>query len=157
MSKRLNAGAMRVRGFLEIASALYDSSLANLGVQLTLMIAKPPRAKREVGVSFATGGTVVLERVTRKKVDVGWVNPAAALAMAVRGKGIFTKPAPLRKLANFLSWDRMVFAVSEKSGISSLSEVRERQIPLHVSMTGTTPVRDNLCFIMVWKFFALTV
>ena len=34
MIKKLNAGAMRVRGFLEIASALNDSSLANLVVHL---------------------------------------------------------------------------------------------------------------------------
>jgi TRAP-type uncharacterized transport system substrate-binding protein len=34
------------------------------------------------------------------------------------------------------SWDGMAFAVSEKTGVSSLAEVRDRKVPLTVSVRG---------------------
>jgi hypothetical protein len=135
---------MRVRGFLEIASALYETSLPNVGARLKMTLAAAPRPKKGVSISFATGGTLILEQVARKKVDVGWVNPATGLAMAVRGKGIFKEPLPLKTLALFPSWDRMAFAVAEETGLNSLADIREKQYPLRVSVSGATPFRDNL-------------
>lgn len=128
MVRPLNAAEVRAKAFLEIASALYETSLTNIGAQLRLSL-----TGRTYDVSFATGGLRLLRQVAQGKVGVGWINPTGALAMAVRGKGLFQEPLPLRALAQFPSWDRLAFAVAEDTGITSLADLREKRYPLRVS------------------------
>jgi uncharacterized protein len=65
---------------------------------------------------------------------VAAVNPSAFMIMAYRGTGPFSEPLPIRALAVMPSWDRMAFAVSEKSGLRSIADIRERRYPLQLSI-----------------------
>ena len=143
MAKKMHSGVMRVKGLLEIASALYDTSIPDVGRRLTLSLGGGTKAKGTERISFSTGSLRLLEQVARKKVEVGWINPTAGLAMAVRGKGPFKEPLPLKALAMFPSWDRLVFAVAKETGLTSIDEIRERQVPLRVSVSAARPPRDN--------------
>ena len=134
---------MRAKGFLEIASALYETSLSRLGAEINLSLENAFGHEGETRVSFGTGCLLALERVARKEIDVSWVNPAGALEMAVRGKGPFKEPLPLRIRAMFPSWDRLVFVVSEKVGVRSLSEVREKRLPLRISISNIGSPEDS--------------
>lgn len=85
-------------------------------------------------LTFATDGVQVLFAVARGEVDVATVNPSAYLTMAYRGTGPFPEPLALRALAVIPSWDRMAFAVSERTGLTSITQIRERRYPLRVSV-----------------------
>ena len=54
--------------------------------------------------------------------------------MAVRGVGPFRRKYPLRALAVFPSWDRLVIAVSPKLGVSTMEELIEKKPKMNVSI-----------------------
>ena len=131
---RYSAEIQRTRGLLELAAALYDTSLSfqteraaeqamqtesRVGYSLTLALT----ATREKGVSFsfAADGFRELQAVSRGKLSLGWINPSVAATMAFRGKGLFAKRQPIRTIAVFPSYDVMAFAVHESTGITSLA------------------------------------
>jgi len=155
--KRYNAGIQRAKGLLEIAAALYDTSLSHetrraaegvlqtdtrVGrvLRLSLGIRSSERTD-DVPVSFATGRFREIIAVADGKYSLAWVNPSVLLTMAYRGKGPFKKRLPLRTIANFPSFDVMGFAVHESTGITSLAAIRQHRIPLRVS-TGYVPKSD---------------
>ncbi len=152
---RYNSGIQRSKGLLEIASALYETSLSRertrggtpapqidsrLGTRLSLRIdAKEdsPEA-RGVGVSFGAGGFCDnIMQVARQEMSLLWMNPNAPLAMAYKGCAPFPSPLPLRALAVFPSWDAVVIAVHQSTGITSIEQIKERRYPLRVSTRAT--------------------
>lgn len=152
--KRYNAGMQRAKGLLELASALYDSSLSSeswkaaegvlqrdspLGNALRLSLSAKANDKQGISLSFATGGFREIEAVADGKISLAWVNPSVLLTMAYRGKGPFRKRLPLRTLAVFPSYDVMGFAVHESTGITSLSQIKKARYPLRLSTRLVTP------------------
>src|SRR5687767_3860890 len=75
-------------------------------------------------LNMATGTPDLAFAVARGDLDVVAVNPTAFMIMAYRGTGPFSEALPIRALAVMPSWDRMAFGVSEKTGVSSLAEIR---------------------------------
>lgn len=146
--KRYNAGVQRAKGLLELAAALYDSSLSSeswkaaegvlqtdsrLGHALKLSLTARPDDRKGTSLSFVTGGVREIEAVADGTVSLAWVNPSVLLTMAYRGKGPFRKKLPLRTLAVFPSYDVMGFAVHESTGITSLSQIKKERFPLELS------------------------
>jgi TRAP-type uncharacterized transport system substrate-binding protein len=143
---RYSAEIQRTKGLLELAAALYDTSLSfqttraaeqalqtesRVGYSLTLALT----AAREKGVSlsFAADGFREILAVSRGKLSLGWINPSVAATMAFRGKGLFSKRQPIRTIAVFPSYDVMAFAVHESTGITSLNQIRKERLPLRLS------------------------
>lgn len=161
IASRYNAGIQRSKGLLEIAAALYDTSLSRrstrsgsttpqidsrLGTDLSLQInTKKSSANDTVAISFGVDGfRHNLMRVAQKELSLLWINPNASLAMAYKGCPPFSSPLPLRTLAVFPSWDATVIAVHESTGITSIDQIRERRYPLRVSTRDTiTPPFDE--------------
>jgi hypothetical protein len=150
---RYNSGIQRAKGILELAAALYDSSLSRkstrsgttipqtdsrLGSQVQVRIDLQREGMDGVALSFGIGGSIEnLLRVVRKELSLLWINPNAPLALAYKGCAPFNGPQPLRTIAVFPSWDAAVIAVHESTGITAIEQIRERKIPLRVS-TGHT-------------------
>jgi TRAP-type uncharacterized transport system substrate-binding protein len=152
---RYNAGLQRTKGILEIAAALSDTSLSTLGTRggtttpqinsrlgsrLSLRLEPQSAAPvgNTVGLSFGVGGSRGnLMQVARKELSLLWINPNAPLALAYQGRPPFPEPLPLRAIAVFPSWDAVVIAVHESTGITSIEQIREQRYPLRVS-TGAT-------------------
>jgi TRAP-type uncharacterized transport system substrate-binding protein len=158
--KRYNSGIQRAKGFLELAAALYDSSLsseswkaaegvlqtdARLGNALRLSLTAKSNDRKGLSLSFATGSFREISAVAEGKFSLAWVNPSVLLTMAYRGKGPFRKRLPLRTLAVFPSYDVMGFAVHESTGITSLSQIKKERFPLKLSTRLVTPsaLREN--------------
>ena len=158
--KRYNAGLQRAKGLVELAAALYDSSLSSeswkaaegvlqtdsrLGNALRLSLTAKASDKKGVSLSFVTGGFREIEAVAEGKFSLAWVNPSVLLTMAYRGRGPFRKRLPLRTLAVFPSYDVMGFAVHESTGITSLSQVKKERFPLKLSTRIVSPdaLREN--------------
>jgi TRAP-type uncharacterized transport system substrate-binding protein len=158
--KRYNSGIQRAKGFLELAAALYDSSLSSeswkaaegvlqtdsrLGNAVRLSLTAKPDDRKGVSLSFATGSFREIKAVAEGKFSLAWVNPSVLLTMAYRGKGPFRKRLPLRTLAVFPSYDVMGFAVHESTRITSLSQIKRDRFPLKLSTRLVTPsaLREN--------------
>jgi TRAP-type uncharacterized transport system substrate-binding protein len=156
-TQRYNSGIQRAKGLLEIAAALYDTSLSHqteraaegvlqtdtrVGRVLRLSLGiRPTGQTNDVPISFATGSFREIVAVAEGKYSLAWVNPSVLLTMAYRGKGPFKRRLPLRTIANFPSFDVMGFAVHESTGITSLADIKRQRIPLRVS-TGYVPKSD---------------
>jgi hypothetical protein len=157
-TKRYSAGMQRAKGLMEMAAALYDSSLSyqtrraaegmlqtdtRVGRVVRLSLERRPRERSDdVTISFVTGSFREIIDVANKKYSMAWVNPSVLLTLACRGKGPFRRPRPLCAIAVFPSWDVMGFAVHESTGITSLEQIAREKIPLRVS-TGRIP-QDEL-------------
>ena len=146
--KRYNAGIQRAKGLLELASGLYDSSLASeswkaaegvlqtdtpIGNALKLSLTPKGNDRKGIALSFTTGGVAAIRGVAEGKFSLAWVNPSVMLTMAYRGKGPFSKRLPLRTIAVFPSYDVMGFAVRESS-ITSISQIKKERFPIRVSI-----------------------
>ena len=158
--KRYNAGLQRAKGLVELAAALFDSSLSSeswkaaegvlqtdsrIGNALRLSLTAKASDKKGISLSFATGGFREIEAVAEGKFSLAWVNPSVLLTMAYRGKGPFRKRLPLRTLAVFPSYDVMGFAVHESTGITSLSQIKKERFPLKLStrLVSQIALREN--------------
>jgi TRAP-type uncharacterized transport system substrate-binding protein len=155
--KRYNAGIQRAKGLLEIAAALYDTSLSHqtrraaegvlqtdsrVGRVLRLSLGVRTSApENRVPISFVTGNFREIIAVAQGAYSLAWVNPSVLLTMAYRGKGPFKKRLPLRTIAVFPSFDVMGFAVHESTGITSLAQIKLERKALRVS-TGSLPRND---------------
>jgi TRAP-type uncharacterized transport system substrate-binding protein len=154
--RRYNSGIQRAKGLMEIAAALYDSSLSHqtrraaegtlqtdtrLGRVVRLSLGVKSIERTDIPVSFATGSFPEIIGVAQGAYSLAWINPSAVVTMAYRGKGFFKKPLPLRTIATFPSFDVMGFAVHESTGVTSLAHIRRDRIPLRVS-TGFVPKND---------------
>ncbi len=147
--RRYNAGVQRSKGILELAAALYDSSLSfettrgaqgavqtdsRIGSHITLSLAGAlARQSNGVDLSIGVGGFQELKAVAQKKLSLLWLNPSVAATMALKGTGPFSKPLPLRTIAVFPSHDLVGFAVHESTGITSLAQIKQKRIPLRLS------------------------
>jgi TRAP-type uncharacterized transport system substrate-binding protein len=148
IKRRYNAAIQRVKGFLELASGLYDTSLSyrtrraaegvlqtdsRLGYYLTLSLS--PRGKQEdcFSLSFAADSFREIKLLAEGKLSVAWINPSASVTLAYRGTGPLRGRVPLRVIATFPSWDVMGFAVHESTGIASLEQIQRERFPLRLS------------------------
>lgn len=148
-NRRYNAGVQRSKGILELTAALYDSSLSfetrrgaqgavqidsRLGSHINVSLAGgSSRLINGVDLSIGVGGFQELKAVGAGKLSVLWINPSVAAAMALKGKGPFSKCLPLRIIAVFPSHDVVGFAVHKSTGITSLEQIKKERIPLRLS------------------------
>ena len=133
-NRTVGRDTIRSRLVLEVASELVDRP--------EWQYRQARIALREQGgdgwpvVLFGSDSPAVIEQVARGEVQVAIINPAAPLALALRGKGPFKKPIALRAIAVIPSPDQLAFAVSNQTGVKSLREIGERRLPLRVSIRG---------------------
>jgi hypothetical protein len=145
--KPMSASLMRARIATRLLAGIYESVPALLTSAVRLSVELPggsgpvgPPYPFEFAVSPAwCSGVNGARLVGSKKLDIAWLNPSVIATMAYRGKGPFRRSLPLRALAVFPSWDRLVIAVSAELGVRSLDELIEKRPALTVS------VADNDC------------
>lgn len=141
----------RAKTLLEMAAALYDTSLSKevyqpdrntvhveskVSSRIVIHFKQRPGQANSLGdLTFSEGGGFYegLLAVARRDVSVALVNPSVALTMAYRGTGPFSEPVPVRPIAVFPSWDVVGFAVHRSTGITSLEQIRNEKVPLKLS------------------------
>jgi len=152
--QRYNAKIQRAKGLLEIAAAMYETSLSfqttraaekvlqtesRIGHELELKLISANRdGSNSVPLSFAADSFAEIKGVADGKYTLGWVNPTAAATLAYRGTGPFKKKLPLRVIATFPSYDVMGFAVHKSAGITSFSQIAKERFPLRLSTNVTS-------------------
>jgi hypothetical protein len=156
--ERYNAAVQRVKGFLELASGLYETSLSyqtrraaegvlqtdsRLGYYLELSLLRRGKQENCITLSFAADSFRELKLLSAGKVSVAWINPSASVTLAYKGTGPIGGPIPLRAIAVFPSWDVVGFAVHESTGATSLEQIKKERMPLKLS-TGPTGERNMI-------------
>jgi uncharacterized protein len=140
--KPMSASLMRARIATKILSGLYEDVPTLLTSAIRLMVELPggsansgPPYPFTIGVSPAwCSGLNGAKLVGSGKLDLVWLNPSIIPSMAVRGVGPFRRKYPLRTLAVFPSWDRLVIAVSPKLDVSTMEELIEKKPKMNVSI-----------------------
>ena len=140
--KPMSASLMRARIATKILAGLYEEVPKLLTSAIRLMVELPggaahggPPYPLTIGVSPAwCSGLNGAKLVGTGKLDLVWLNPSAIPSMAVRGKGPFRRKYPLRALAVFPSWDRLVIAVSPKLGVRTMEELIDQKPKINVSL-----------------------
>src|SRR5262245_20753148 len=85
---------------------------------------------------FASDSPEGIWEVGEKRADFAIVNPVEPATLAFRGTGPFKQPYPLRAVTVIPSLDRIGFAVSKRTGLTSLLDIREKRYPLRLSLRG---------------------
>ena len=139
--ERYNAGIQRAKGLLEIAAALYDTTLT----------INPPRCGRRPAnrfprrpglASFTRGkqecaGKPCADLLYYRQFSGNYRRrpgrllsslgkPLGAVNDGLSWQGPFKKRLPLRTIAVFPSFDVMGFAVHESTGITSLAQIKQK-------------------------------
>lgn len=83
---------------------------------------------------MATGSPHLAYAVCRGELEMAMVNPSGFLTQAYRGTGLFKEPLPVRVIANYPSWDRFVYTLHPRTGLTSLAEIKEKRYPLRLSI-----------------------
>jgi len=123
---------------LELAAGVFAKCSDSLATQLqvSLGLGKRDRGRTEFRIGIngdVYGGILAPLEVGTRRVDIAYVNPAAMVTVAYRGKGPYKQKLPLRVLGGFPSWDRIALVVSKDLGVKSLHDIAKRKIPLRVS------------------------
>jgi len=132
-----NPNVTRSRLVLEIASEMAGSAASDVvpayvQPRVVLRHAHGGKAATFLGGSTAEG----IFAVASREADLAMINPAAVLSVALRGKGIFKEPMPVRAIAVIPSWDQFVFAVRPETGLSSVEDIARRKPALRILMRG---------------------
>ena len=129
---------MRAITGLELAAELYRRQASELASVLTLALTNPKKDSGAIPLRIGIngdlmGGMRAPVELGKRRMDIAYVNPAAIVNMAYKGKGFYKEKMQLRVLAPFPSWDRIAFAVSKDLEVRSLFDIARRKIPLRVS------------------------
>lgn len=133
-----NPHATRSRLVLEIASEMAGGGDAEAGpayiqAKAVLRSAAPGGAAVTLFGSSTAEGVFA---VARREVDLAIINPAAVLAVAARGHGMFKAPQPVRAIGVIPSPDQYVFAVRPETGLETVDDIAVKRPKLRVSMRG---------------------
>jgi TRAP-type uncharacterized transport system substrate-binding protein len=85
---------------------------------------------------FASDTPGGIDAVVRGEADVAIVNPVEPLTLAYRGTGPYRAPQPVRVITTIPSYDQFLFAVTAQTGLTTLTDIRDRRYPLRVSLRG---------------------
>ena len=154
--KPMSASLMRARVATKILAGLYEDVPTLLTSAIRLAVELPGGKSRKgppypftIGVSPAwCSGLKGAKLVASGKLDLVWLNPSIIPSMAVRGVGPFQRKLPLRALAVFPSWDRLVIAVSPRLGVNSMEELIGKKPKMRVSIAVNDCVDFAIKFLL---------
>jgi TRAP-type uncharacterized transport system substrate-binding protein len=137
MSTQPNPNVTRSRLVLEIASEMAGSAASDavpdyVQPKVVLRHSHGGRPATLFAISSAEG----IFAVASREVDLAIINPAAVLAVAMRGHGIFKQPMPVRAIAVIPSPDQFVFAVRPETGLTRFEDIAARKPKLRILMRG---------------------
>jgi TRAP-type uncharacterized transport system substrate-binding protein len=142
--KPMSASMMRARIATRVVAGLYERVPTMMTSSVRLVVELPGSSNHSgppYPFNFAVspawcGGLDGARLVGTKKLDIGWLNPSVVATMAYLGKGPFRRSYPLRALAVFPSWDRLVMAIAGNLGIGSMEELKAKRPKLRVSVAA---------------------
>src|SRR5580658_4448153 len=125
---------MRSRLMLETVSELVA---ANEWHDKQVMILMRPQGDNQWRTRFfASDAPGSVDAIASGEADIAICNPGGVLGMALRGRGPYKTPIPLRSIMVIPQFDQLGFAVSAKTGLKTLGDLKRNRYPLRVSLRG---------------------
>jgi TRAP-type uncharacterized transport system substrate-binding protein len=125
---------MRSRLMLETVSELVAASE---WPDKQVMILMRPQGDTEWRLRFfASDAPAAVDMVANGEADIAICNPGGVLGMALRGRGPYKKPIPLRSIMVVPQFDQLGFAVTAATGLKTLGDLKRTRYPLRVSLRG---------------------
>ncbi len=161
--KPMSASLMRARAAALLVSGLYELVPTAMTSSLRISV-ELPGGSRPAGppypFTFAVSpawcsGVSGARLLAARKLDIAWLNPSVIATMAYMGKGPFRRAVPLRALAVFPSWDRLVVAAAPHVGLSTMEELVRRRPALRVNVANNDCV--NFAIRAVLRAHGLTL
>jgi TRAP-type uncharacterized transport system substrate-binding protein len=133
-----NAGnvppSIRSRLMLEAVSELVG---ADEWADKQVLILMRPQGDPQWRTRFlASDSPQSVDAIASGEADIAICNPGGVLGMALRGRGPFKKPIPLRAIMVLPQFDQLAFAMSAKTSVRSFGELKRARYPLKVSLRG---------------------
>lgn len=133
----VNPNVTRSRLVLEIASEMVGATPDNpvpewFQAKVILRNAQGGKPVTLFAVSSAEG----IYAVANREADLAIINPACVLSVAVKGKGMFKEPLPLKAVTVIPSWDQFVFAVRPETGLTRFEDIAAKKPKLRIMMRG---------------------
>jgi len=101
-------------------------------ITMILGIEKP--AFKKVNIELVPGDLPAVSAVAKGEAEIGMTTPPACATMAYRGVGPYAeKMENLRAILSFPHDDRLVWAVPEEFGVTSIEELKDRELTLAVA------------------------
>ncbi len=85
---------------------------------------------------FASDAPSSVDAVVSGEADIAICNPGGILGMALRGRGPYRTPLPLRAIMALPQFDHLGFAVSGATGLKTIGDLKRTRYPLRVSLRG---------------------
>jgi TRAP-type uncharacterized transport system substrate-binding protein len=125
---------MRSRLMLEAATELVGANeWRNRQVMILLRVQGDSQWRTRF---YASDGPDSIDMVMSGEADIAICNPGGVLGMAARGRGPFKEALPLRSLLVLPQFDQLGFAVTAKTGLKTLADLKRARYPLKVSLRG---------------------
>src|ERR1700722_5785226 len=125
---------MRTRLMLETVSEL---AAANEWRDKQVMILLRPQGDDKWRLRFfASDAPGSVDAIASGEADIAICNPGGVLGMALRGRGPYKTPLPLRALMVIPQLDQLGFAVTPQTGLKTLGDLKRTRYPLRVSLRG---------------------
>jgi TRAP-type uncharacterized transport system substrate-binding protein len=125
---------MRSRLMLETVSELVAAT--EWPDKQVMILMRPQGGDRWRIRFFASDSPASVDAVASGEADIAICNPGGVLSMAMRGRGPYKKPLPLRALMVVPQFDQLGFAVTESTGLTTLADLKRTRYPLRVSLRG---------------------
>ncbi len=152
---------MRSRLMLEIASELVAGEVP--GLEGEWPFHQVEIKLREQGGEdwrlcfYASDGPDSVDAVMSGAATFAICNPGGVLAMAVRGKGPYSEPLPLRTIMVLPQFDQLGFGVAAKTGLATVADVKRERYPLNISLRGQRDHSVHLVTNEVFKVHGFTL
>jgi TRAP-type uncharacterized transport system substrate-binding protein len=125
---------MRSRLMLEAVSELVA---ANEWRDKQVMILMRPQGDDKWRLRFfASDAPGSVDAIASGEADIAICNPGGVLGMAMRGRGPYKTPLPLRSIMVIPQFDQLGLAVTGKTGLKTVGDLKRTKYPLRVSLRG---------------------
>jgi hypothetical protein len=85
-----------------------------------------------------------IDEIHERRLDVSILNPVALLAMARLGRGCYDRPRDVATIAVLPHYDQLGFAVADRLGFRSLTDIADARYPLRVSVRGSLDAATSI-------------
>jgi len=105
---------------------------------------------------FGSDSADSIPEVVSGAVQLATVNPGAVLALAANGKGLFKEKVPIWAISAIGSYDQLALGVHERTGITSMEDLRDKKYPLKISVRGQNDHTIHLVIKEVFRTYGFS-
>ena len=125
---------MRSRLMLETVSELVA---ANEWREKQVMISMRAQGDSQWRIRFfASDAPNSVDAIVNGEADIAICNPGGVLGLALKGRGPYKQPLPLRSITVIPQFDQLGLAVTAKTGLKTLADLKRTRYPLRISLRG---------------------